>query len=59
MPPHRFSIIVFGTALIYTIINWLPGVEHPGSLNVPLLLVSLAIALVVAFALKAVATNGS
>jgi len=42
-PNILFSIIVFGTALLYTIINWLPSIRHENGLSPTLLLISLGV----------------
>jgi hypothetical protein len=52
-PNLRFSIIIFGTALAYTVISWIiPRLPYQEGLNLPLLLVSLALMLVIAFVLE-------
>jgi hypothetical protein len=42
-PNVRFSIVVFGAGLVYTLLNWIPGIEHGSGLNLPVLLISLGI----------------
>ncbi len=56
-PNLRFSIVIFGTALVYTLIDRALGADHQISVNPPVLLVSLAITVVTALALEKIHIN--
>jgi len=51
-PNLRFAYIVFGTALFYTVLSWLPGINVQNNLSLPLLFVSIALGLITTLALE-------
>ena len=53
-PNLRFSIVIFGTAVAYTVVNWIaPAFERSrDGLNLPLLLVCLVFMVILAFLLE-------
>ena len=53
-PIFRFSIIIFGTAAVYTLVNSVvPAFGWPyGGLNIPILLACLVLMVVLAFLLE-------
>jgi hypothetical protein len=56
-PNLRFSFIVFGTASLYTVLNSIPSWKDESGLSLPILLVSLGLALVMTLAFENGRTN--
>lgn len=51
-PNIRFSIVVFGTALIYTLISTIVGTGREHGVNLPLLLLSIIVMSIIGFSVR-------